>query len=120
MWLLDHNLPRQLVPVLQGFSINCDTTKNRGWENLRNGELVKTAKEAGFSVILTKDVDFGKSASKILGRNPDFSVIVLTLPQERGLRYAEMFKQQWEKNPITPVLGSVINWPPEGTPVRKL
>ena len=66
MWLLDHNLPRQLAPILVELGIPCETTRSRGWEQLRNGDLVRTARTAGFTVILTRDRGFGGSAQKAL------------------------------------------------------
>jgi hypothetical protein len=40
MLLLDHNLPHQLKQVLAACGLESETASSRGWERLRNGELV--------------------------------------------------------------------------------
>lgn len=55
MWLLDHNLPRQLFETFRdSIGIPVETANNRQWECLENGALVRTAVAAGFTCILTK------------------------------------------------------------------
>ena len=54
MWLLDHKLPLQVFEVFKNsLKISAETVRNRGWDHLENGELVKIAAEAGFFCILT-------------------------------------------------------------------
>jgi len=43
MLLLDHNLPHQLQGVLATYGRTSETVASRGWERLRNGELVAAA-----------------------------------------------------------------------------
>ena len=70
MWLLDHNLPRQLTPILQALGVEIETSVKRGWERLSNGELVGAAAKTGFICILTRDTGFGHSADKTLKKFP--------------------------------------------------
>jgi len=48
MWLLDVNVPRQIVPVLAEFGIEAETADSRGWNVLTNGKLLEAASRAGF------------------------------------------------------------------------
>ena len=111
MWLLDHNLPRQLQRILQSFGIPAETTAERGWQKLSNGELTKIAVEEGMKCILTKDADFGQSAAKALKKFPTISIVLIKLPQERGPAYANAFQEAWSRKPITPLVGKLIQWP---------
>ena len=111
MWLLDANLDIHLVELLKGFQIDCDTAENRGWNALRNGELVAAAVQAGFHHLLTKDLLFAESASQIWRTFPAFGVVVVTLPQLPSKRYLEAFARAWAVTPIHPVGGKVVSWP---------
>lgn len=111
MWLLDHNLPRQLIPVFQTLGIQVETTISRGWEKLSNGELVQSAATARFDCILTRDAAFGHSAEKALKRFPHVCVVLITLPQQRGGAYARAFQEAWARKLIVPVAGKLIRWP---------
>lgn len=51
--LLDHNLPRRLRSHLPGHEVK--TTREMSWENLRNGELLKSAAGENFDGMLTID-----------------------------------------------------------------
>jgi hypothetical protein len=51
--LLDEQLPRQLAPYLTGHDVR--TTQQQGWAGLKNGELLKQARAAGFEVFVTGD-----------------------------------------------------------------
>jgi len=51
--LLDHNLPRQLKPLLLGHDVF--TAREKGWDGLSNGNLLATAEGAGFEVMVTGD-----------------------------------------------------------------
>lgn len=111
MWLLDHNLPKQLAPILIELGIPCETTRSRGWEQLRNGELVETASQAGFTTILTRDRGFGGQAQKALKSYPQVAVVLITLPQLRGAAYAEAVRQAWRQKSIKALPGEVVRWP---------
>jgi predicted nuclease of predicted toxin-antitoxin system len=111
MWLLDVNLPNGLLRFLRDRDIDCDSTVRRGWRELTNGELTSAAFASGFYVILTRDRDFGVAASSALGRWPEIAVVVVTIPQAREHAYLEAFGAQWQEQRITPIPGSVIEWP---------
>jgi hypothetical protein len=51
--LFDQNVPRALATLLTGHTIR--TAAEQGWGELTNGELLKAANEAGFSVLVTAD-----------------------------------------------------------------
>ena len=53
MLLLDHNLPHQLRDLLVTYVVKSETVASRGWQLLRNGELVAAAYAAGFDTIFT-------------------------------------------------------------------
>jgi hypothetical protein len=78
-WLLDVNVPAQLVSTLSGFGIEADTAAARGWKELTNGRLVEAAHQASFAAILTRDRRFGPddiSQTPLLRRaGSDLSVV---------------------------------------------
>ena len=51
--LLDHCVPRRVREALVG----CETTTafRRGWAELKNGDLLQAAEDAGFEVLVTAD-----------------------------------------------------------------
>jgi len=51
--LFDQGTPVPLRPFLKGHVV--ETAAQRGWDELKNGELLKAADEAGFEVFLTPD-----------------------------------------------------------------
>jgi hypothetical protein len=51
--LLDEQLPRQLVQYLVGHEAR--TVQEQGWAGLKNGELLRQARAAGFEIFLTGD-----------------------------------------------------------------
>jgi hypothetical protein len=51
--LFDQGTPVGIRRYLKGHKI--ETAAQRGWDKLRNGELLKAAEEAGFEVFVTPD-----------------------------------------------------------------
>ena len=51
--LFDHGTPRPLRQHLTGHA--SDTAADRGWETLRNGELIDRAEQEGYEVLITSD-----------------------------------------------------------------
>ena len=51
--LFDHNTPRPLRSYLTGHSI--DTAKEKGWDEVRNGNLLDNAEREGYEVVITAD-----------------------------------------------------------------
>jgi predicted nuclease of predicted toxin-antitoxin system len=111
MWLLDVNMPKQLMVLLESQGIKTDTAAARGWGNLNNGALLEAAAAAGFRSILTRDRLFGESASRALRRFPEFSIVLITLPQLRAQRFLEAFQAAWSLAPIVPAPGELSVWP---------
>ncbi len=54
MWLLDANMPLQLVALLRDLGIEADSAVARGWNTLSNGRLVEAAVHANFAALLTR------------------------------------------------------------------
>lgn len=111
MWLLDVNMPRQLIGLLADLGISGETANARGWGTLVSGELLKAAAASGFNCLLTRDRLFGKSVVRNLKRYPAFSIVIVTLPQVRASQFLASFREAWEKAPIHPVPGQVQSWP---------
>ena len=109
--LLDHNLPHQLRDLPATYSLESETAASRGWDWLRNGELVAAANAAGFDAIFTRDSKFAESASKSLQAFPTIGVVVITLPQRRWELYADAFRNAWSQTPAAPQAGQVVFWP---------
>jgi predicted nuclease of predicted toxin-antitoxin system len=114
MWLLDKNIPVQLVNLLQKFGIEVLTAEAQAWGALTNGELVAAAVTAGISCILTRDRLFARSAAKALRVHAHLSVVVVTLAQLRAPAFLEAFQQAWSLRPIEPIPGQLIHWPDPG------
>ena len=51
--LFDQNVPLNLRKCLPGHEVH--SAANLGWEELRNGELLKSAEEQGYDVFVTGD-----------------------------------------------------------------
>ena len=51
--LFDNNIPRGLARALAGHTIT--ETRDRGWDTLQNGDLLRVAEAAGFQVMVTSD-----------------------------------------------------------------
>jgi hypothetical protein len=111
MLLLDHNPPHQLRDLLAEYGIDAETTKFRGWDQLRNGDLVSAAHAAGIRTIYTRDRLFGESAAKTLTHFQGMSLVVITLPQRSWKLYRDAFKVAWQTAPVVPQPGKVISWP---------
>lgn len=111
MWLLDNNIPRKIHEFLKNQGIPNETVYYRGWQTLRNGELVKAAAEAGFTCILTQDVDFQKSAAKNLKLFPGLALVLIRIRQEKGRSFLIQFESAWSESVIQPVQGKLVVWP---------
>ena len=53
--LFDHGTPRPLIQYLNAHAHACDTAADKGWETLRNGELIDQAEQEGYEVLITTD-----------------------------------------------------------------
>ena len=51
--LFDQSTPVPIRPFLKGHTV--ETAWQRGWEKLKNGDLLRAAEEAGFEVLVTPD-----------------------------------------------------------------
>jgi hypothetical protein len=60
--------------------------------------------------VATRDRRFGTSARTVLAALPHLAVVVITLPQARA-EYLSAFSAAWERQPIDPVAGAIVEWP---------
>ncbi len=111
MWLLDANMPLQLVALLRDLGIEADSAVARGWNTLSNGRLVEAAVHANFAALLTRDRMFGMSARSVLKKYAEFCVVRVTLAQTRAPQFLSSFLSVWQREPIRPVPGQTIDWP---------
>jgi predicted nuclease of predicted toxin-antitoxin system len=111
MLLLEQNLPHQLRDLLGEFGVQAESTRYRGWETLRNGDLVSAATAAGFTAIVRRDRKFAESAAKALAGFPAMAVVIVRLDQRGWQSYREAFRIAWQKAPISPHAGRVTEWP---------
>src|SRR5713226_5949305 len=111
MWLLDANMPLQLVGLLQELGVAADSAAARGWNTLNNGTLVSAAAQAKFSALLTRDRLFGESAAQALKIHNEFCIVRVALPQLRAGQFLATFRGAWQKAQIIPVPGRMIEWP---------
>ena len=51
--LFDNGVPRGVAPALEGHVV--EEARNRGWDRLKNGDLLDAAEAAGFNVFVTTD-----------------------------------------------------------------
>ena len=111
MWLLDAILPIPLVHFLNSKGIHAETTEFRGWKHLSNGMLVSSSVDAGFSVILTRDVLFGEAAARALKLHQGFAVVVISFKDIKQRDFINEFIKAWVQNPIQPEIGKLVFWP---------
>ena len=111
MWLLDANLPVQLVALLRELGVEADSAVARGWNTLSNGSLVRAAAGEKFTVLLTRDRLFGESAAQAIKVHPGFGIVRITLPQLRASQFLAAFRAEWRVAQIIPVPGRMIEWP---------
>jgi hypothetical protein len=111
MWLLDANMPVQLVALLGELGIEADSAVARGWHTISNGSLVRAAVEAKFTALLTRDRLFGESAAPALKVHGDFGIVRVTLPQLRASQFLAAFRAAWQTARIIPAPGRMIEWP---------
>lgn len=74
--LFDQGTPVPLRPFLIGHAV--ETASQRGWDKLRNGELLEAAEEAGFEVLVTPDKNIRYQQNLALRR---IALVVLGNPQ---------------------------------------
>jgi hypothetical protein len=51
--LLDEQLPRHLARQLHGHEVS--TVQQQGWAGMKNGELLRSAADEGFEILITAD-----------------------------------------------------------------
>jgi hypothetical protein len=74
--LFDQGTPVPLRLFLAGHTV--ETAGQRGWDKLRNGELLEAAEEAGFEVLVTPDKNIRYQQNLTLRR---IALVVLGNPQ---------------------------------------
>ena len=79
--LFDQGTPIPIGTFLKEHTVQ--TTSQRGWDELKNGELLKAAEEAGFEVFLTPDKNIRYQQNLAIRT---IAVVVLGNPQWPVLR----------------------------------
>jgi hypothetical protein len=79
--LFDQGTPVPMRPFLKGHTV--ETAAQRGWDKLKNGELLEAAEEAGFVVLITPDKNIRYQQNLGLRR---IAIVVLGNPQWPVLR----------------------------------
>lgn len=79
--LFDQGTPVPLRPFLKEHTV--ETASQRGWDKLKNGDLLKAAQEAGFEVLVTPDKNMRYQQNL---KNYTIAIIVLGNPQWPQLR----------------------------------
>ncbi len=74
--LFDHGTPRGIARILSGHVVT--RARERGWETLKNGDLLVEAERAGFEVFLTADKNI-RYQQNLAGRR--IAIVVLSTPQ---------------------------------------
>lgn len=74
--LFDHSTPAPLAQYLTGHTVT--KAKDRGWDAISNGELLREAERAGFQVLLTADKSI-RYQQNLRGRK--IAIVVLETPQ---------------------------------------
>ena len=80
--LFDQSTPVPIRPSLKGHTV--ETAWQRGWDKLKNGDLLRAAEEAGFEVLVTPDKNIRHQQNL---RNYTIAIIVLGNPQWPVLRH---------------------------------
>jgi len=73
--LFDQGTPAPLRYALAGHAV--ETAYERGWAQLKNGELIASAEDAGFAVLVTTDKNL-KYQQNLTGRNLSMVVLLTT------------------------------------------
>jgi predicted nuclease of predicted toxin-antitoxin system len=106
--LLDENVPVDLLPFLRSAGHAAESVNFIGWKGVKNGDLLTRAC-ADFDLFITRDNDFDAAQ---LGRyvTPQFGIVLLAIPQQRGRDYAAAFAALWPADPES-LLGQTSRLP---------
>jgi predicted nuclease of predicted toxin-antitoxin system len=106
--LLDENVPVDLLPFLRAAGHMAESVNFTGWKGVKNGDLLTRAR-AAYDLFITRDKDFDPAQ---LGRHvtPQFGIVLLAIPQQRGRDYAAAFAALWPANPES-LLGHTTRLP---------
>ena len=80
--LFDQSTPVPIRPFLREHKV--ETTSQRGWDKLKNGDLLRAAEEAGFEVLVTPDKNIRNQQNL---KNYTIAIVVLGNPQWPVLRH---------------------------------
>jgi predicted nuclease of predicted toxin-antitoxin system len=76
--LFDHGTPSGVADWLVGHDVT--EARERGWDKISNGELLRAAAEAGFDVLLTTDKNMAQQQNL---KNRSIAIVVLGNSQWR-------------------------------------
>jgi hypothetical protein len=91
--LFDKSAPNKLIPYIEGHAVS--TAEKQGWDRLENGDLLKTAEEAGFDVFFTADKNLryqqnlmGRRIALVVLGNSPWPLVQLHIPKILEAIYA--------------------------------
>lgn len=108
-WLIDESLNPKLYQILSKRNIDAESVVYRGWDEKKNGELMKLAYPEGFRVMITADTNWHQHSGFLSPKYFDFCVIIIENPSRRD--FLEWFEEEFDRSPIRPIPGKVITWP---------
>lgn len=79
--LFDNGVPRGVRAALSGHAV--EEARARGWDTLRNGELLAAAEAAGFDVFVTTDRNIPRQQN-LAGRN--LAIVILSKARWRLIK----------------------------------
>ena len=100
-----------ILADLRAIGIDCNWTSAEGWQTLANGALVKAASDAGYVCLLTNDRKFANAEGNALAKNPNFSVVEITILQAPKAGFLNAIATAWADTAIQPLPSKVVKWP---------
>lgn len=79
--LFDHNVPKKLRSLLPGHSVL--TSRELGWDEFKNGDLLAAAEAKGFEVLVTGDKNM-RYQQNLQGRK--LALVILPITNWKALR----------------------------------
>jgi hypothetical protein len=113
--LFDQGTPVPIRPFLKEHTVQ--TTAQRGWDKLKNGELLKAAEDAGFDVLVTPDKNIRyqqnlkvRTIALVVLGNPQWPILRLHVERVvAAVKRGEAGQLHGSRNTRT-----LINWPQKG------
>ncbi len=94
--LFDNGVPRGLAAALTGHCV--EEARERGWDTLKNGDLLAAAEAGGFEVLVTTDKNI-QHQQNLTGRR--LAIVILSNSRWAliRLKFAEVMPRFWSLRP---------------------